>query len=188
MLETARLRVVPVALEHAAALLAYYQRNQDHLAAWEPTWPSDFLTLEYWRSAARRAGEDARADVAYRFIAVAHDDSVRVLASVNLNNVVRGVFAAAHLGYSVDAVRQGAGIGTEAVGAVVDHAFATLRLHRVMANYQPTNERSARLLRRLAFAPEGFARDYLYIAGAWRDHILTAKHNSDPEFVPGWVQ
>jgi ribosomal-protein-alanine N-acetyltransferase len=103
---------------------------------------------------------------------------------VNLNNVVRGVFAAAHLGYSVDAQDQGAGFGREAVGAVVQFAFERLRLHRVMANYQPTNERSARLLRRLGFVPEGFARDYLFIAGAWRDHVLTAKNNPDLSFVP----
>ena len=184
MLETARLFVAPVAFEHAAAQLAYYQRNQVHLAPWEPIWPSDFLTLSYWESAARRAVEDARGDRAHRFVAFARADPRKMIASVNLNNVVRGVFAAAHLGYSVDVDEQGAGLGTEAVGAVVQFAFETLRLHRVMANYQPGNERSARLLRRLGFAPEGFARDYLYIAGAWRDHVLTAKNNPDLSFVP----
>jgi ribosomal-protein-alanine N-acetyltransferase len=107
-----------------------------------------------------------------------------MIASINLTNVVRGVFSAAHLGYSVDAGEQGAGIGTEGVGAVVQFAFETLRLHRVMANYQPGNERSARLLRRLGFLSEGFARDYLYIAGAWRDHVLTAKNNPDATVVP----
>ena len=160
MLETARLLVVPVTLEHVPAQLAYYERNKAHLAPWDPTWPSDFLTAAYWQLAARRAQHDARDDIA------------------------RGVFSAAHIGYSVDVNAQGKGIGGEAVGAVVDFAFTTLRLHRVMANYQPTNERSARLLRRLGFVPEGFGRDYLYIAGAWRDHILTAKNNPDQAYVP----
>ena len=107
-----------------------------------------------------------------------------MVASVNLNNVVRGAYAAAHLGYSVDAEEQGRGIGSEAVAAVVNHAFEELRLHRIMANYQPANERSARLLRRLGFVPEGFARHYLFIAGAWRDHVLTAKNNPDAGIVP----
>lgn len=184
MLGTARLIVAPVQPEHAPAHLAYYLRNQAHLAPWEPIWPSDFLTLSYWESAGRRAVDDARGDWAHRFCAFRRDDPAKMVASINLNNVVRGVFAAAHLGYSVDAEEQGVGLGTEAVGAVVTFAFETLRLHRVMANYQPTNERSARLLRRLGFVPEGFARDYLYIAGAWRDHVLTAKSNPDPRCIP----
>ncbi len=184
MLCTARLIVAAVSPGHAPAQLAYYERNAAHLASWEPIWPSDFLTLAYWESAGLRAVEDARHDRVHRFIAFKRDAPQQMVASVNLSNVVRGVFSAAHLGYSVDAAEQGQGIGSEAVGAVVEHAFKTLRLHRVMANYQPTNERSARLLRRLGFAPEGFARDYLYIAGAWRDHVLTAKNNPDLHLIP----
>lgn len=46
-----------------------------------------------------------------------------------------------------------------------------------MANYVPTNERSGRLLRRLGFTVEGYARDYLFIDGAWRDHVLTSLTN-----------
>ena len=35
-------------------------------------------------------------------------------------------------------------------------------------------ERSGRLLERLGFEREGYARRYLCIAGAWEDHVLTA--------------
>ena len=53
-----------------------------------------------------------------------------------------------------------------------------------MANYIPHNERSGRLLRRLGFMVEGYARDYLFINGAWRDHILTALTNPNPRPPP----
>ncbi len=43
-----------------------------------------------------------------------------------------------------------------------------------MANYQSVNERSVKLLRRLGFIAECYARDSLYIGGAWHDHVLTA--------------
>jgi hypothetical protein len=33
------------------------------------------------------------------------------------------------------------------------------------------------LLERLGFASEGLAKDYLFIDGAWRDHVLTARLN-----------
>ena len=41
-------------------------------------------------------------------------------------------------------------------------------------SYMPTNDRSAKVLRRAGFAVVGYARDFLYINGAWRDHVLTA--------------
>jgi ribosomal-protein-alanine N-acetyltransferase len=72
------------------------------------------------------------------------------------------------------------GYGRETVGEIVAWCFRALALHRIEANYQPANERSGRLLKALGFTVEGYARDYLYIDGAWRDHILTAKIKTDP--------
>jgi [ribosomal protein S5]-alanine N-acetyltransferase len=66
----------------------------------------------------------------------------------------------------------------EALTAAIAFAFDVLRLHRIMANYIPGNERSGKLLRRLGFNMEGYARDYLLIDGEWRDHILTALTNA----------
>jgi len=54
-----------------------------------------------------------------------------------------------------------------------------MNLHRIMANYVPTNERSASVLKKLGFQVEGYARDYLYLNGKWRDHILTSLTNKD---------
>ena len=64
-----------------------------------------------------------------------------------------------------------------AVRLVYDYAFSALGMHRVMANYMPENERSGRLLERLGFEREGFARKYLNIDGEWRDHVLTSRIN-----------
>jgi ribosomal-protein-alanine N-acetyltransferase len=101
---------------------------------------------------------------------------------VSLSNIVRGVFQAAHLGYGIDHSLQGQGLMHEAVSEIIRFAFDDLRLHRLQANYQPHNQRSAALLQRLGFVEEGLARDYLYINGAWRDHVLTSLTN--PQFDP----
>ena len=65
----------------------------------------------------------------------------------------------------------------EALKAAIEFMFTTFTLHRIQANYIPRNERSGKLLRKLGFTVEGYARDYLKINGKWEDHILTAKIN-----------
>jgi ribosomal-protein-alanine N-acetyltransferase len=57
------------------------------------------------------------------------------------------------------------------------YVFDSLGLHRIMANYMPSNERSAHVLDRLGFTREGLAKDYLKIDGRWEDHILTSLIN-----------
>ncbi len=182
--ETERLTIHSVDPDDAADLIAYERRNAAHLARWEPQRdPALAYDLEWRRGALAQRREEAQADRGYAFLARIRDGGTsEIVASVNLSNVVRSVFQACHLGYSVDAAHEGRGIAFEAVGAVVRFAFAQLRLHRVMANYQPGNERSGKLLRRLGFTVEGYARDYLFIDGAWRDHVLTAL--SDPGWTP----
>ena len=69
---------------------------------------------------------------------------------------------------------EGQGLMFEALAGDAGPCLRGLRLHRVQANHLPENHRSARLLQRLGFRIEGLARDYLYINGAWRDHVLTA--------------
>jgi len=69
----------------------------------------------------------------------------------------------------------------------LDFVFREMHLHRVMAAHLPENERSAAVLKRLGFQPEGLARDYLLIGGRWRDHVLNSKlapdWRPDPEVV-----
>jgi ribosomal-protein-alanine N-acetyltransferase len=61
-----------------------------------------------------------------------------------------------------------------------------MRLHRIMANHRPENERSARLLERLGFVREGLAKDYLFIDGDWCDHVLTSL--THPTYDPAWIE
>jgi [ribosomal protein S5]-alanine N-acetyltransferase len=52
----------------------------------------------------------------------------------------------------------------EAVGAVLNHCFTTLDIHRVEAEIEVENIRSARLAQRLGFQHEGLLRDRLFVA------------------------
>ena len=173
-MSTERLVIRLVEPDDVCEVIDYDRRNAEHLAPWEPARDAAMYDRDKRRQSLARRRQDADANRGYAFIAKLAG-SERIVAMINLSNVVRGAFQACHLGYSVDSEYEGKGIAAEAIAAVVDFAFETLQLHRVMGNYQPRNERSGRLLRRLGFAHEGYARDYLFINGAWRDHVLTSK-------------
>ena len=97
-------------------------------------------------------------------------ESGRIVGVVNLNEIVRGFFQSAYMGYYGMAGMEGRGLMSEAVSLVVTQAFEELGLHRVEANIQPANQPSRALVQRLGFRQEGFSPRYLRINGEWRDH------------------
>ncbi len=99
------------------------------------------------------------------------DAETRELAGViNLNEIVRGAFQSAYLGYYAFVPAAGTGRMAAGLDAVVRKAFTSEKLHRLEANIQPENAASVALVRRLGFRKEGFSPRYLKVAGRWRDH------------------
>ncbi len=99
-------------------------------------------------------------------------DGGELAGTVALSNLVRGAFRSANLGYWVEEARNGRGLATRAVGAIVDLAFDELELHRIEAGTLVDNLAAQRVLEKSGFERIGRARRYLRIAGVWRDHIL----------------
>jgi ribosomal-protein-alanine N-acetyltransferase len=168
--------------ELAQRTVDFSTRNREFLTPWEPA----FTPKSFDAAAVRRIGEravaDARTGLAFAFAIFpgSYGDDVPVVGYLTFSNVIRGIFHACIMGYKLDRGMQGQGFMTEAAAAGIEYMFSVQRMHRVAANYMPHNQRSAAVLRRLGFRVEGNAKDYLYIAGAWRDHVLTALVNPDP--------
>lgn len=93
---------------------------------------------------------------------------------INVNEIVRGAFQSAYLGYYAFAPHQCAGTMRAGLGLVIAHAFTKMQLHRLEANIQPDNTRSISLVESLGFRREGLSPRYLKIAGQWRDHLRYA--------------
>lgn len=161
-------------VEQADVLRRYRCENREHLAPWEPLRTAAHYTVDGCRQAIEAGLEAARADRGYPF-AVLVPDTGEMIASFTFANVVRGVFQACHLGYGIAQRHEGRGLMFEALDAAIRYAFGPLDFHRVMANHMPRNERSGRLLERLGFEREGYAKRYLKIDGLWEDHVLTAR-------------
>ena len=101
----------------------------------------------------------------------------QVVGRITINDVVRGAFQSAHLGYWVAASRTGRGVATAAVAAAARVAFEDLGLHRLQADTLVTNTASQRVLARNGFTRIGTAPRYLHIAGSWQDcHLHQLLH------------
>ncbi len=163
---------------HDAELMrAYFDENRAHLEPWEPDRPDGLYTTAFWEDRLQTAALEARERVSLRLVLL---QSERIVGTVNFVNVVRGAFQSCTLGYSMAHYAQGKGLMREALLESIPFAFDYLEMHRIQAGYQPHNERSGRLLESLGFEKEGYAKDYLWIAGAWRDHIITAIRRDMP--------
>ena len=162
----------------ADAVLRYFDRNRAHLEPWEPARPEGFYTKRFWRDRLAENRREVEAGIALRAFVVTRglppSHPERIVGSCNFSHIVGGAFMACTLGYGLDQHHVGQGLMEEVLQAAIPPVCELFGLHRVQANYQPSNERSGRLLRRLGFEVEGYARDYLHIAGQWRDHVLTA--------------
>ena len=160
-----------------SSILAYYRDNQAHLAPFEPLKPSAFYTRSYWEETLNARLLDTQAGRSLQLFVFLRELPDVLIGTINFNNCVRGVFQSCTLGYSLSEKAQGHGYMTEALQVGIQHIFSEIKLHRIGANYLPHNQRSAALLKRLGFSVDGYARDYLYIAGQWQDHILTSLVN-----------
>ena len=190
-LETPRLALRLARPGMQAAIAAFLTENfPGHLDRWSPPPAEGFFSEAFWGERLAMAVDEFHADRAVRFVmqprVPADPSAAPVIGTINYTNIVRGAFHACHLGYQVARAHQGRGLMAEALVATNAFMFEAMRLHRIMANYRPENDRSRRLLERLGFVREGLARDYLFIDGAWRDHVLTSL--THPAYDDAWLK
>ena len=149
------------------AWVALRTRNRRFLERWEPrsTDGIDRFSAAGYRALLKRSRSPNRL---VGFVCLR--DTGELIGMVTLNEIVRGAFQSATMGYWIGREYARQGLMTEAVGLMLGHAFATLKLHRVEANMIPRNTPSRRLARASGMRYEGTAKRYLQIAGKWQDH------------------
>ena len=147
--------------------------SRDFFVPWEPAWASDAHTRAAYRRRLRHQQRDASNDVCYSYFLVRRSDDV-LMGGITLSNIQRGVAQSCGVGYWIGEPYARDGYMTEGLKCVLGHCFSSLGLHRIEAACMPNNDASQALLRRCGFRRKGYARKYLKINGAWRDHLLFA--------------
>jgi len=153
----------------ADALARVLSENREFLAPYEPEREEAYATAGHQAGVLAHALAEHEAGRCAPFV-VLHDGEL--VGRITVNDVVRGPFQSAHLGYFVAESVNGRGVATDAVAQVLALAFGDLGLHRLQAATLLTNSASQAVLQRNGFERIGIARNYLRIAGRWQDHVL----------------
>ncbi|MDH2427181.1 GNAT family protein [Sphaerisporangium sp. TRM90804] len=164
LLSTARLTLRRFRPEDAAAVAAY--RSDPEVARYQPWDPS--MSAEQSRLlVAVLAGGDPLAPGWFQY---AIEREGVLLGDVGVNTHDNRMQA--EIGYTLAPAHQGHGYATEAVSRVVAHLFEDRGLHRLSAECDARNLRSARLLERVGFRREGLRRHHTWMKGEWTDDLL----------------
>lgn len=180
-LEGSRVQLRPPRASDWQDWAALRKESREFLAPWEPTWPQNALSRESFRRRVRQNAQEWRDAQGFSFFIFRWADGV-LLGGISLSNVRRGVAQTGTLGYWIGAPHARKGYMTEALATVVDFGFERLGLHRLEAACLEANTASRRLLLKVGFKQEGYARQYLRINGRWQDHLLFDKLASDPSY------
>jgi [ribosomal protein S5]-alanine N-acetyltransferase len=149
--------------------------SRSFLEPWEPIWPADDLT----RAAYRRRYFPASGPDSLHPYFIFSASSGALLGGISFGHVRRGVSQSAMLGYWMGKPYAGKGIMTKAVPLALRQAFGPLKFRRIEAGCIPRNHASIRVLVANGFQKEGYAREFLCIAGVWEDHVIYARLKSD---------
>lgn len=148
------------------------RRNGEWLTQWEPMRLSHHPDPETNREVfAARCGARERERLAGTQFAFGIFVDGAFAGEINLNNVVRGAFQSATIGYWIDKSRAGRSLMSEAVVVLAQYAFEEMRLHRLEICIIPRNDNSRRVMEKLDIRTEGVAERFLEINGVWEDHI-----------------
>ncbi|CAM2831639.1 GNAT family N-acetyltransferase [Moritella viscosa] len=175
-LETENLIISVLNPDDVELLVKYERDNRSHLSPWEPTRIAGYFGLEETKKRVELNFKNFQLGSSISLVAFDKSKS-EIICLCTFSNIVHGVFQACNLGYSISEKKQGKGLMFEMLQASIQYVFIEYNLHRVMANYIPSNIRSEKLLDKLGFQKEGMAKSYLKISGSWQDHVLTSKIN-----------
>ncbi len=142
---------------------------------------SDVAVMRYWNTAPWEHMGEARDAIANDFEARRTGNYLQLGIEKNADAQLIGTCTLfnfnhqcrrAELGYALARSAWGRGFMPEALSALIDYAFAELKLHRIEAEIDPRNRASAKTLERLGFLKEGHLRDRWMVNGEVSDSDL----------------
>ncbi|SEJ37455.1 GNAT family N-acetyltransferase [Demequina mangrovi] len=183
VLESAGVRLRALRPRDEAEWMDLRARNREWLRRWEATLPPEAQAADMSFRAFTRLERRQRRELSALPFAIEVDR--RLVGRVAVAGIQWGAQRSASLGYWIDEGYTGRGIVTRAAAMAATYAF-DIGLHRLEIAIRPENAASRRIAEKLDFTEEGERRSYLFIDGAWRDHLIFARTQDDPRPSRYW--
>ena len=162
-LETPRLELIATTLEHLRVELETPERLGEALqAVVPPSWPPglyDRDAMRYFHGRLLELGDAGEGWYGWYAIRRAEVGQSRFLVGAVGFMGPPAADGSVEIGYSIAPEARGQGYATEIVGALVDRAFQTASVRRVLAETHETNAPSIRALERHGFVRIGPGRE-----------------------------
>ncbi len=158
--------------QFAAQFARFHARNRHHLRMAMSLVPELEHEAHWDGELARRRQAMAAGQAVHLVGFTKAGDASEIGCLASFWAIEHGDFQACTLSFLIDEPLEGQGLMQAALVPAVREVLARYQLHRIMATHLPENLRSAKLLRRLGFVVEGYARDFVKVNGQWRDNVL----------------
>lgn len=172
--ETNRLLLRILDESDAEQTLAFYKKNGAFFAPFDPSYPNDFLTLEYQQILLRAYLKQFLEQSSLRYHIFLKSDPSRVIGCVGICSLRLGEERSCQLSYKLDEELQHQGYATEAIAYLLQMLSLELSIHRVEADILPSNLPSLHIAEKLGFCYEGIAKSAHRVNGCWKDHARYA--------------
>lgn len=177
---TDRIYMRPLVRSDQGVVVEALERSRESLRRWIPLEAGHENVYDYFDRLVEMGAKGDRTGTAQRRAVFTHDDTF--VGVVNLIKITRGLEWSAEVLAWFDVESQGQGLGTHAIGAMVDYACADLPiglgLHKVLAHICVDNTASLNVATRLGFVPTGRS-DVFEVNGALiRHHEFVCEQTS----------
>lgn len=173
-LETARLRLEPLAPQHVDSLWDSVMESVDELKQWLPWAVSP--TMKETLAFAETCKADWVENRSWTFAMCRGGEAIGTVGLADLEPQTRR----AELGYWVRTADAGQGLMSEAAAATVDFGFSEIGLHRIELEAGVNNPGSIRVAEKLGFVREGLARKAGWAAPGFYDTVRFGLLSTDP--------
>ena len=147
------------------------RKSESFLLPWEPELDRNFYALSSFKARVRWAKKKFNEKKVIHVFIFRQDDGI-LMGAITLSHLRKGAAQSGSIGYWLGEPYIKNGYMSEAVKAIIFHAFKNFELSRIEAATLPENQDSRSLLENIGFKYEGVAQSYLQIAGRWQNHIM----------------